>query len=333
MLLSLFLVGGLSAPPGIEEEFLAWMREHNIMFTGPEYLRRLQLFTDAVRYVDDHNCQSSYKLRLNQFAALSPSEYQSMLGYRRSSQMSSTDRRMATAAGREDSVNWVTTLRDRYRIDFPVRNHSLESCPSADWAFAAVEAVEYANAIDTHLQINLSVAFVLNCVATNSGCRGGNVERVYRYIINQSNGYFLPEHFWPYVDLAPYTPHNPNCSAFMQARRPDSVRIQGFYRIYDEDDLGSQVEQFGPVAAAVDASRDSFRLYRGGVYDDADCSPFNVNLAVVVVGYGVQDGLDGAQSYWILRNSWGVGWGEDGYMRLLRKKGHCGIDRMAFIPA
>jgi C1A family cysteine protease len=58
-----------------------------------------------------------------------------------------------------------------------------------------------------------------------------------------------------------------------------------------------------------------------------------LNLAVVVVGYGVENDTNGTQPYWILRNSWGVDWGEAGYMRMLKGKEQCGISQMAFIPA
>lgn len=58
----------------------------------------------------------------------------------------------------------------------------------------------------------------------------------------------------------------------------------------------------------------------------------NINHAVVVVGYGTENGMD----YWLVRNSWGTGWGEDGYIKIERNvegfTGKCGIAMQASYP-
>jgi C1A family cysteine protease len=63
-------------------------------------------------------------------------------------------------------------------------------------------------------------------------------------------------------------------------------------------------------------------IYRDGVYDDTDCDNVDVNHAMVIVGWGNKDGVD----YWIIRNSWGTGWGDSGYVLVQRGVNKCQID-------
>lgn len=74
----------------------------------------------------------------------------------------------------------------------------------------------------------------------------------------------------------------------------------------------------------VDANQ--WSSYDGGIYDDY-CEQ-RTNHAVVVIGYGEADGTD----YWLIRNSWGEEWGEEGYIRLVRDQNQCSIAEKPLIP-
>ena len=87
------------------------------------------------------------------------------------------------------------------------------------------------------------------------------------------------------------------------------------------------VEQYGPVAVAIDASNWSFQLYSGGLYNEPSCSSYSLDHGVGCVGYG----SDASERYWI-RNSWRKTWGEQGYIRMLWWDNQCGIASMATIP-
>ena len=66
----------------------------------------------------------------------------------------------------------------------------------------------------------------------------------------------------------------------------------------------------------------SFQLYNSGVYYNPKCSSKALNHAVLAAGYGTQ----GGQEYWLVKNSWGTDWGDDGYIMMARGQGNnCGV--------
>lgn len=86
-----------------------------------------------------------------------------------------------------------------------------------------------------------------------------------------------------------------------------------------------------PVSVAVAASSSAFMMYKGGILNSSSCGTA-LNHGVTAVGYGSQNG----QNYWIVKNSWGAGWGESGYIRIANDgqtgKGMCGILSMMSVP-
>jgi C1A family cysteine protease len=81
-----------------------------------------------------------------------------------------------------------------------------------------------------------------------------------------------------------------------------------------------------PVSVAVQADQQVFQFYKSGVLDDSSCGT-TLDHAVLLVGYDTDYVI--GKDYWIVKNSWGSGWGENGYIRLVRHRNQCGIEQMA----
>ena len=106
---------------------------------------------------------------------------------------------------------------------------------------------------------------------------------------------------------------------------------KGFVDIEEgnENALKKAVATVGPVSVAIDASHESFQFYNEGVYHDDDCSSENLDHGVLVVGYGTEDGKD----FWLVKNSWGTAWGQEGYIKMERNANNaCGIASSASYP-
>uniref|UniRef100_A0A0D3A0E7 Peptidase C1A papain C-terminal domain-containing protein n=1 Tax=Brassica oleracea var. oleracea TaxID=109376 RepID=A0A0D3A0E7_BRAOL len=111
-----------------------------------------------------------------------------------------------------------------------------------------------------------------------------------------------------------------------------AATISGYETIpsNDEEALLKAVSQ-QPVSTVIDGSGYVFKYYSGGVFD-GECGT-EMSHAVAIVGYGINE--EGTK-YWLVKNSWGESWGENGYMRIKRDvdapEGMCGLARLAFYP-
>lgn len=176
----------------------------------------------------------------------------------------------------------------------PVKDQG--ACGSC-WAFATAGSYEGAVAVFQGDLADLSEQYLLDCNSHGYSCDGG---------------------WWVFDDLTkgiplescyPYKARKETC----QQACPKYYPLSEWYYVGraagvpSTNALKSAIYDHGPVAVAVHVNS-YFHHYTGGIFDA--CSSGNVNHGVVLVGWNDNG------KYWILKNSWGNGWGENGYMKI-----------------
>ena len=193
-----------------------------------------------------------------------------------------------------NDTNWMT----------PVKSQG--SCGSC-WAFAVVGAVEATINIrenDSTLDIDLSEQHLVSrCCSRCGDCNGGYPTSALSYI--QSNGIANESCF-------PYTARNGNCIPCINW---SSYQITRYKFVANDINSFKYALTQAPIVVVMRVPDDWF-YYRSGVYEPTGISPDGkvwwANHAIVLVGYVDDDSID-TGGYWIVKNSWGSGWGEGGY--------------------
>lgn len=190
----------------------------------------------------------------------------------------------------------------------PVKNQG--GCGSC-WAFATVGVMESLLKSRMALLEDLSEQYLVSCNVHGWSCSGGWFAHDYHEDLvppgEPTAGAVLETNF-------PYAARNVPCgSPHPHAYRLTQWKYVGGWSTPSVEEIKQAIYAHGPVAAAV-AVGPFFQAYRDGVFDK-DESSVGVNHAIVLVGW--DDGYywnGSTHGVWILRNSWGPGWGKGGYM-------------------
>jgi len=328
-LLVVFTASALADQYSFESYQINFGKEYS---SPKEYVQRKAIFESNVNDILKHNKMKgiSYTKGINKFTDMTQKEIESQIegfpsvpkniqkDYK--TQMSLTALKAKYANYQfEDSFSWVdqgvvTSVKDQGQCG---------SCT----AFAVTGAVESCFAIKSgEVFDDLAEQYLVDCAYDYStddgfdaqGCAGAWPQAYLEYLVKESKGQHQMEANYP------YTAQDGTCSAqaegyYKGATMTDSISYWGT----NEDELKAALVEYGPVVTGVDASTLSW--YSGGIFDDYLCCEAssddscvdNNNHAVLVVGYG--------PGYFLVKNSWGSNWGEDGYFKIKSGVGLCGF--------
>jgi len=244
---------------------------------------------------------------------------------------------LSTSSGEDLPESWDWRDRDGKNYVTPVRNQN--SCGSC-YSIAATAVAESRLLIqDQSLSVDnfkLSPQSVVSCSTYNQGCDGG-----YPFLVGKHGRDFglVPETCMPYTGTDGAC--SSECGATSRYFLEDYGYIGGYYGGCSEQAMMEEIHQNGPIIVAFNAPGSLF-YYMGGIFhcgatettesenQAPDCHDVHkwekTNHAVVAVGWGV-DAATG-KKYWIIKNSWGSNWGENGYFRITRGEDDCAIESM-----
>jgi cathepsin L len=312
-----------------EDTWLEFKAKHGKSYDdAAEELKRKQIFSDNLKHIKLHNYLhskglKSYTLGVNKFADLDHSEFSGTMNgcfkfngniTQRNNEHSVTYLSPNVPLTLPKSVDW----RDKGYVT-PIKDQG--HCGSC-WAFSSTGALEGQHFRKTGKLVSLSEQNLVDCSTKygNNGCNGGLMDNAFRYI--KENKGLDTEDSYPYEAQDDRCRYKPDTSGATDS---------GFVDIPtgDEAKLAEAVATVGPVSIAIDAGNPSFRLYKSGVYDEPACSSEQLDHGVLVVGYGSENGKD----YWLVKNSWGTSWGDEGYIKMTRNKNNqCGVASAASYP-
>ncbi|XP_036449134.1 cathepsin L1-like [Colossoma macropomum] len=326
VLTALVVVAGAANVSLEDLEFHDWKVKFGKSYGSvEEESQRKMIWLDNRKLVLEHNMLAdqgikSYRLGMNHFADMDNQEYQQMLngclGSFNESEIESATMFLQPVEGAAlpRAVNWrkrgyVTRVKDQ------------SHCGSC-WAFSAAGALEGQMYKKTKKLVSLSEQQLVDCSRSfgNHGCRGGWPYKAFKYI--KSSGGLEKMSTYPYQAKEGECRFN-NARAWAKCSNYKWVKPT-------ENALQSAVAKIGPISVLINASRHSFQLYESGVYDEPNCSSSKLSHAVLLVGYGTEGNT---QDYWLVKNSWGVNWGDKGYIKMSRNKNNqCGIAKHAVYP-
>jgi C1A family cysteine protease len=276
--IALYNVEGSSAKPYGFEQFKA---DFGKKYTkaGEEEYRRSIFLRNLVKYAEHNaNAKNTYTVGVNQFSDLLDAEFAAIyLTLQTPKHVEVLDEKPIITA----DIDWVAAGK-------VTRVKNQASCGSC-WAFSATASLESAYLI-AGSSTDISEQELVDCSRSygNQGCNGGWMDSAFEYI--RDKGISTTAEY-------PYTARDQTC-----AKKSSTYKLTNFVDVPGCTNLANALAA-RPVSVAVDAS--IWSPYRSGILSGCGTA---VNHGVLLVGV--------SDTFWKIKNSWGTGWGESGFIRI-----------------
>ncbi|CAG9320937.1 unnamed protein product [Blepharisma stoltei] len=298
-----------------EQEFQVFMSKYQKVYATPEeYHTRFQIFRDNAAFARVHNSQEkSWSLGVNQFSDLTSEEFKNKYTPYKFPQYSASP---FVEENEDLSIPSTVDWRQKGAVTAVKNQGDCGSC----WSFSTTGAVEGAWFLGGHSLVSLSEQELVDCSTSygNAGCNGGLMTSAFKFAI--ANGLTTEANY-------PYTAKNGQCNTSLEKQIAAKITTYSNVSPNNSNALLQAVAQ-QPVSVAVQANQRAWQSYTGGIVT-ADCGT-DLDHGVLIVGYDNTN----SPPYWIVKNSWGASWGEEGYIRIgiQTGKGLCGINMTPSYP-
>lgn len=305
-----FVLFAVALSMSLRSDFSAFEARYGKNYLPSERAFRAKVFEYNMKWAREMNAQDHpYTVGATPFADMTNTEFATskMCGCMLKPTMTKVSKYINVRPFEE--VDW----REKGAVT-PVKDQA--SCGSC-WAFSATGSLEGGNFVANGKLISLSEQQLVDCDPKSNGCGGGLMTNAFEYVMKK--GLCTEEDY-------PYHAKDEDC-------KDDkcTVAVQSVGKVQlpqgDEESLANAVA-LTPVSIVLDAS--AMQLYKEGII--TKCSE-SINHAVLAVGYGVEE--ETGIKYWIVKNSWGTSWGEEGYCRIEKDvggMGRCAITYSSVYP-
>ncbi|CAA9988176.1 knowpain-3 [Plasmodium knowlesi strain H] len=298
--------------------FYLFIKEHGKKYQTPDEMQHRYLsFVENLAKINAHNNKEnvSYKKGMNRFGDMSFEEFEKKYLTLKTFDFKSNGLKSTRFISYDDVIHKYKPKDgtfDYLKHDWrelnavtPVKDQ--KNC-GACWAFSTVGVVESQYAIRKNELVSLSEQEMVDCSFKNNGCDGGLIPRAFEDMIEM--GGLCKGKEYPYVDTTPELCYIDRCKK--------KYKVTAYVEV-PQVRFKEAIKFLGPISVSINAN-DDFTYYEGGLFDGS-CS-ISPNHAVILVGYGMEAMYDAMSRqyekryYYLLRNSWGEKWGENGYMKI-----------------